>query len=182
MAEAARDTSSQQDFSLEDCIIRFKDLGERRSSYQPVDTFLPRFQRDRYSVVGRGSEGTTKGKKTAEVKDFSIVYLRVEAGKGIADHAHNTSEVFIPLSGRWTATVGDKTTTLEAWDVISVPPSEMHSLINISGETAYVMTVNSGQAGAPTYFHKDILDEVRAAGGAVKDIDYPPDAAPGTRA
>ncbi len=165
--------------SLEDHIVRFRDLGERRSAYRPLDMLLERFERERYPVVGRGAETAGKGGRTAEVEGFSIVYLRIEPGKGIGAHAHDTAEVFIPLSGRWQATVDGQEALLEAWDVISVPPNRMHGLVNIGAEVAFVLTVNAGQAGAPIYFAPALLDEVRAAGGPVRDIDYPPGASPG---
>ena len=88
------------DYELEDCIVRFKDLPQRQSTFQPLDTKVPKYARERYAVVGRGAEGSTKGKKTAEVKDFSIVYVKLDPGKAIGTHAHATPEVFLPLTGR----------------------------------------------------------------------------------
>ena len=163
---------------LEDHVVRFRDLGERRSAYRPLDMLLDRFDRERFPVVGRGAETEGKGRRTAEVESFSIVYLKVEAGNGIGAHAHDTAEVFIPLSGRWQATVDGQDTVLEAWDVISIPPNRMHGLTNIGSEAAFVLTVNAGQAGAPIYFAPDILEEIRQVGGTVRDIDYPPGAVP----
>jgi quercetin dioxygenase-like cupin family protein len=116
-------------YGLEDCIVRFKDLPNRRSTFQPLDTTVPKYERERYAVVGRGAEGTTNGKKTAEVKDFSIVYVKLEPGKAIGDHAHATSEVFLPLTGRWEVGINGETTILEPFDIISVPPNVMHSLV-----------------------------------------------------
>lgn len=174
MAESEADS----DIDIEKHIVRFRDLGARRSTYRPLDMLLARFDRERYPVVGRGAETAGKGCRTADVEAFSIVYLRVEAGKGIGAHAHDTAEVFIPLSGRWQASVDGIETELDAWDVISIPPNRMHGLTNIGTEAAFVLTVNAGQAGAPIYFAPDVLDEVRRMGGTVRDVDYPPGAAP----
>jgi quercetin dioxygenase-like cupin family protein len=161
-------------YGLEDCIVRFKDLPNRRSTFQPLDTTVPKYERERYAVVGRGAEGTTNGKKTAEVKDFSIVYVKLEPGKAIGDHAHATSEVFLPLTGRWEVGINGETTILEPFDIISVPPNVMHSLVNVGDTTAYLMSVNAGGAGAPIQWARKVLDEVRAAGGKVSEMDYPP--------
>lgn len=166
------DTSSHLD--LDDHIIRFADLGTRKSSFVPIDMFLPRFHRERYAVIGRGAEGTTKGKKTADVQGFSVVYLKIEPGKAIGSHAHDTSEVFIPLTGQWEADVEGQKTTLAPFDVISVPPKAFHGIVNIGSETALIMTINSGTAGAPIHWDPALLDEIKAAGGPVRATDYPP--------
>ena len=162
------------DYDLEDCIVRFKDLPKRRSTFQPLDTKVPKYERERYSVVGRGAEGTTKGKKTAEVKDFSIVYVKLDPGKAIGTHAHATSEVFLPLTGRWEVGINGQTTILEPFDVISVPPNVMHSLVNVGDEPAFLMAVNAGGAGAPIQWAREVLDEVRAAGNHVSEMENPP--------
>ncbi len=46
---------------LEANIIRFGDIGARKSAYRPRDMLLERFERERYSVIGRPAEGTTAG-------------------------------------------------------------------------------------------------------------------------
>ncbi len=162
------------DYSLEDCIVRFKDLPQRRSTFRPLDMKVSKYERERYSVVGRGAEGTTKGKKTAEVKDFSIVYLKLDPGKAVGEHAHATSEVFIPLTGRWEVGIGGETTILEPFDVISVPPDSMHSLVNVSDEPAFLMAVNAGGAGAPIQWAHQVLEEVRATGSEASKLEKPP--------
>ena len=167
-------TSPQSKLDLDDYIIRYKDLPERKSSFVPIDMFLPRFARERYSVIGRGAEGTTKGKKTSDVQGFSVVYLKIEPGKAIGSHAHDTSEVFIPLTGRWEADVEGQKTTLEPFDVISVPPKSFHGIVNVSSETGLIMTINSGTSGAPIHWDPKLLDEIKAAGGPVRETDYPP--------
>ena len=136
------------DYKLEDCIVRFSDLPQRRSTFRPLDMQVAKYERQRYAVVGRGAEGSSKGKKTAEVKDFSIVYLNLDPGKAVGTHAHASSEVFVPLTGRWEVGIGGETTILEPFDVISVPPGVMHSLVNVSDLPALLMAVNAGGSGA----------------------------------
>lgn len=163
------------DYSLEDCIVRFKDLPQRRSTFRPLDMQVAKYERERYSVVGRGAEGTANGKKTAEVKDFSIVYLKVDPGKAVGEHAHATSEVFIPLTGRWEVGIGGETTILEPFDVISVPPNAMHSLVNAGDAPALLMAINAGGAGAPIQWASKVLDEVRATGSTASELERPPE-------
>jgi quercetin dioxygenase-like cupin family protein len=166
--------TASADYKLEDCIVRFGDLPQRRSSFRPLDMQVGKYERERYAVVGRGAEGSSKGKKTAEVKDFSIVYLKLDPGKAVGTHAHATSEVFIPLTGRLEVGISGETTILEPFDVLSVPPNAMHSLVNVGNEPAFVMAVNAGGAGAPIQWARQVLDEVRATGSAVFETERPP--------
>ncbi len=169
-----QDVATAAGDQLEDCIVRFKDLPERRSTFQPLDMKVAKYDRERYSVVGRGAEGSSKGKKTAEVKDFSIVYLKLDPGKAVGTHAHDTPEVFIPLTGRWEVGIGGVTTILEPFDVISVPPNAMHSLVNVGSEPAFLMAVNAGGSGAPIQWARQVLDEVRATGHMAAELEKPP--------
>ena len=163
---------------IEDCIIRYEDLGSRKSSYRPIDMVLPRFDRERYSVVGRGSEGTSKAKRTGDVEAFSIVYLKIASGNGVGAHAHATPEVFIPMSGIWEVEMEGRKTNVEPWDVIAVPPGVMHGLTNVGKTDAVIMAINGGHAGVPIYFEPALLDEIKRAGGNVREVDYPPGSAP----
>jgi quercetin dioxygenase-like cupin family protein len=159
---------------LESCVIRFRNLEGRKSTFRPRDMLLPRFERDRYSVIGRPGEGSTSGTPLADVKAFSVVYLRCEPGKGLASHAHNSAEIFIVMSGKWELDVQGTKTVLEPWDVVSVTPDVLHGARNISDAPAYIMAINEGQTGAPIRLDPAILAEIRAAGHQVVDPEYPP--------
>ena len=159
---------------LEANIIRFAEIGDRKSHYRPRDMLLPRFERDRFSVIGRPGEGSTKGKALGDVKAFSIVYLRIEPGKGLASHAHASAEVFVVMSGQWEIDVEGTKTILGPMDVISVPPDLFHGARNIGTETAVMMAINEGQTGVPIRLDPAILAELATGGHVVSDPDYPP--------
>jgi quercetin dioxygenase-like cupin family protein len=163
---------------LETSIIRFDGIGARKSSYRPRDMLLPRFERDRYSVIGRPGEGSTKGTALGDVKGFSVVYLRCEPGKGLASHAHQSAEVFIVMSGQWEIDVQGTKTVLNPWDVISVTPDVFHGARNISDQPACIMAINEGHAGVPIRLDPAILAEIGAAGHIVSDPEYPPGSKP----
>ena len=163
---------------LEANIIRFGDIGDRRSHYRPRDMLLPRFERERFSVIGRPGEGSTRGKALGDVKAFSLVYLRCEPGKGLASHAHASAEVFVVMSGRWEIDVEGTKTVLHPQDVISVPPDLFHGARNIGDEPAVMLAINEGQAGVPIRLDPAILAELAAAGHVVSDPEYPPGAKP----
>jgi quercetin dioxygenase-like cupin family protein len=164
---------------LESNIIRFQDISARKSGYRPRDMLLPRFERERYSVIGRPGEGSTKGTALGNVNAFSVVYLRCEPGKGLASHAHASAEVFIVMSGQWELDVEGTKTVLNPFDVISVPPDVFHGARNISAEPALMMAINEGQSGVPIRLNPAILAEIAAAGHVVSDPEYPPGSKPG---
>ncbi len=159
--------------SLEDHVVRFSQIEGQRSHYRPVDMALERFDRVRYSIVGRPGE-VINGKETSENVPFSITMLKVEPGRGAASHAHATPEVFVILSGKWEIGGEKETCTLDPFDVISVPPGVYHSLKNVGPEVAWILAVNAGQAGAPVHFSPDVLNELRKLGARAPAVEYPP--------
>jgi quercetin dioxygenase-like cupin family protein len=161
---------------LEDCVVRFRDLAQHESPFHPFDMRLDRFDRRRYSVVGRPAEQKSATKSTHQVKEFSVVYISCEPGKGIGAHGHATAEVFIVLSGRWKVTLGaeaEREIELEPFDVISVPPDAMHGAVNVSDETAWLMAINAGHAGAPIRWAPKLVEEIRAMGKPVSESETP---------
>ena len=89
-------------------------------------------------------------------------------------HAHATPEVFFPMSARWKVLLeGGRTLELGPWDVISVPPDELHGLENISAEPAMVMAINPGEGGAPIRLAPELVAEIRAAGGDADELEVP---------
>ena len=116
-------------------LIRFKELDQHQSSFRPVDMALARFDRRRFSVIGRPSEATSDAKSLNSVEAFNMVYVQCEPGKGIGLHKHNTAEIFIPMTGMWEVGMGDEgesLVTLGPWDILNVPLNVMHSATNVS--------------------------------------------------
>lgn len=163
---------------LEANIIRFQDIGARKSGYRPRDMLLPRFERERYAVIGRPAEGTNQGTALGGVKGFSVVYLRCAPGKGLGSHAHASAEVFVVMSGQWELDVEGSKTVLNPFDVISVPPNVFHGARNIGAEPAVMMAINEGQSGTPIRLDPALLAELAAAGHVVADPEYPPGSKP----
>ncbi len=169
-------TTDKGDLNLEAHVLRFRDLAGRESSYRPIDMLLSRFERDRYSVVGRPAEQSGPRTPLAEVDAFNITYLKCAPGKGIGTHAHATPEVFIVMTGRWSVTLGvdaEQETILEPWDIISVPPNAMHGAVNISKQDGWLMTINAGQGGAKLFWSPNLIEEIRSTGVQVEDTEIP---------
>lgn len=167
-------TAAHDDAAIENLIIRYKDLDTRQSSFRPRDMLIPRFDRERFSVIGRPGEGTASDKAAGAVSAFSVVYVRCGPGKGIARHAHDSSEVFIILSGSWELSCGEMTTRIEPFDVVSVPPQAMHGLVNVSNETGVAMAINEGKTGVPIQLAPEVLAELRSMGHVLSDVEHPP--------
>jgi len=144
--------------------------------HRPMDMLLPRFERKRYSVVGRPNEQSGARTPLDEVDAFNITYLMCEPGKGLATHAHATPEVFVVMAGTWSVTVGENAgqeVILEPRDIISVPPNTMHGAVNIGEEDGWLMTINAGQGGAKLYWAANLIEEIRSTGVQVAETEIP---------
>lgn len=161
---------------IEAHVLRFRNIAERESPYRPIDMLLERFDRKRYAVIGRPTEQKGDATPLDQVEAFNITYLQVEPGKGLATHGHPTPEAFIVLAGKWKITMGmnaEQETILEPFDIISVPPNEMHGAENIGDETGWMMTINAGHGGAKLFWPPDLVEEIRATGANVSEVEIP---------
>ena len=128
---------------MEQRVARYRNLKASKQAF--VDTRIPEYERDIYNVIGRGV--TEDASLTAEITDsryFGITYVGADPGKGAALHAHETIEVFIPLTGRWAAVWGedgDKEIIVEPFDVISFPPGVYRGFRNVGDEHAMLMAI-----------------------------------------
>lgn len=124
-------------------VARFADLTPSKQAF--VDTRLPDYHRDIYNVIGRGvTEDPDLAPAITDARYFGITYVGAEPGKGAALHAHETIEVFIPLTGRWAAywgAEGDKEIEIGPHDVISFPPGVYRGFRNIGDSHAILMAI-----------------------------------------
>jgi len=135
----------------------------------PPDRMIERFQRERYSLVGRPDERPEGDQGVAIDPGFNIGYIRCEPGKGHCMHSHPAVEIFIPMSGLWEIEVGGVgTITAGPWDVVSMPGGTFHAATNIGDEVGYMMSVNNGTKTAPYTIAPEIIAEIGEAGRAGK--------------
>lgn len=124
-------------------VARLKDLKPSKQAF--VDTRLPDHFRDIYNVIGRGvTEDPDLAPAITDARYFSITYVGAEPGKGAALHAHETIEVFIPMTGKWSAywgEQGDKEIILDTFDVVSFPPGVLRGFKNVGDEPAMLMAI-----------------------------------------
>ena len=133
-----------------------------------VDTKIPGHERDIYNVIGEGvTEDPSLKPAISAVEDFNITYVGAEPGKGAALHAHTTVEVFIAMSSRWCVYWGDggeNETTLEPWDVVSVPVGVMRGFRNIGDEHGYLMALLGGTDAGRVSWAETVLDKASETG------------------
>ena len=100
----------------------------------------------------------------------SMWVYRAAPGKRAALHSHTTVEVFIPLSGEWAITWGDKgenEIVLGPWDTISIPPGVMRGFRNVSKEEAYLLALVGGQDAGRVTWPPEVLEQARHTGLAL---------------
>ena len=148
-------------------VALWKDLKPNPQMF--VDTRLPEHARDLYSVIGRGvSEDASTHPAITDSPDFNLAYIGADPGKGAALHAHETVEVFIPLTGTWAIywNEGDdqEEVILGPMDCISVPPGLMRGFRNAGDEHAYMIGIVGGSDAGHVAWPQSVLDRAAASG------------------
>lgn len=131
---------------------------------------IPGFQRDIYSIIGRGvseDAGTQPG--IVDSTGFNVAYVGAEPDNGSALHSHDEEvEVFIPISGQWAVywNEGDATeeVVLGPMDCISVPAGVMRSFKNVGDTYGYLLVIIGGTENTTVSRPQDIIDQAAAAG------------------
>jgi quercetin dioxygenase-like cupin family protein len=149
-------------------VVRFADL--KASAGAPPDAQLERFTRERFLVLGRASE-RREGEPGPDLNaGVNLAYVRCEPGKGFCSHKHPGWEIFVPMSGRWKITLEDADDVeIEAWDAMAVPGDQFHGAMNISDDSAVMMSINPGSDTARFAIAPEILAEIARAAKAASE-------------
>tara|TARA_B100001105_G_C22331050_1_gene416955 strand:+ start:300 stop:836 length:537 start_codon:yes stop_codon:yes gene_type:complete len=161
---------------IEQHLIRFGEIDQHQSNFRPIDMALSRYDRQRFSIIGRPTEAATDAKSLNRIKGFNLVYVRCEPQKGIGLHKHETPEIFIPMSGCWEIGLGDdgeSSVSLEPWDVLNVPSNLMHSATNVADEAAFLMVISTDQQGPEIFWDPKIIQEINDSGIRVPTSEIP---------
>lgn len=150
-----------------DRIAVFKD--QTASQQLLITQGIPGFQRDIYSIIGRGvSENAETQPAITDSSGFNIAYVGAEPGNGSALHTHAEIEVFIPFSGQWSVfwNEGDaeQEVIIGPMDCISVPPGVMRAFRNVGTEYGHLMAIIAGTENAAVSRPQDVVDAAAAAG------------------
>lgn len=131
---------------------------------------IPGFQRDIYSIIGRGvseDAGTQPG--IVDSTGFNVAYVGAEPDNGSAMHSHDEEvEVFIPISGRWAIywNEGEAAEEVELgpMDCISVPAGVMRSFKNVGDTYGHLLVIIGGTENTTVSRPQDVIDQAAAAG------------------
>jgi oxalate decarboxylase/phosphoglucose isomerase-like protein (cupin superfamily) len=153
-------------------VVRFDEL--QPLTKNPADTFLPRYRRERFSVVGRADERRAGEPGISIDATVNFGFIRCAPGTGNCSHKHPNWEIFIPMSGRWRLVLeggpleGRGELFLEAWDLILVPPDTFHEATNVGVAEACMLSLNPGKKGAAYTLHPDVIEELRSLGPEIE--------------
>jgi quercetin dioxygenase-like cupin family protein len=155
-------------------VARFKALRPFPRAF--LDTVVPEFKRDIFSVIGAGVlEDSEMAPRINEEHCFSIGLIRMEPGQGAGLHAHTTEEVFIPLNGKCTIIWGDNAENeieLEQWDTCSVPIGVMRGFRNDDDHTVVVIAINGGHDSGRLTWHPQLKERAKQYGGELSEAGY----------
>lgn len=155
-------------------VARFKGLKPWPEAF--VDTVVPEFKRDIFSVIGAGVlEDPDMAPKIGDAHPFSIGLIRMEPGQGAGLHAHTTEEVFIPLNGKCTIIWGDKGENeieLEQWDTCSVPIGVMRGFRNDDDHTVVVVAINGGDDSGRLTWHPELIERAKQHGAELDETGF----------
>ena len=137
---------------MRNCVAR---LGEMKSSDKAyVDVLLPDHEREIFNVIGPGvtenPDDPNLQPALPGVEGFHLGYIRNKPGKRGALHSHDTTEVFIPMSGKWLIIWGDEEEhqlELGVGDVIAIPPGVFRCFKNVGEQEAMMIGMLSSTAG-----------------------------------
>jgi quercetin dioxygenase-like cupin family protein len=139
MATAPITDANPSIVEMEARVARFRAL-KTTSDY--VDSQIPGCERDTLRVLGHQPDAPLAA------EGFHMSIVRCEPGKAAPLHNHLTQEVFVALNGQWEVCwgpTGERSVVLEQWDTISIPPGVSRGFKNVSGETAFLLGMASGQ-------------------------------------
>ncbi|WP_078427688.1 cupin domain-containing protein [Alkalihalobacterium alkalinitrilicum] len=66
----------------------------------------------------------------------TVVYFEVEAGNELGEHSESSEEILFVLSGNAEVMIGNDRCTITVGDLVVIPPSVPHYIINKGDETA----------------------------------------------
>ena len=151
---------------MEARIARFGKMKPNKMAF--LDTRLPNHLRDIFNIIGSGvNENMDTMPAISSVNGFTVTYNGCDSGKGAALHSHETCEVFIPLTGKWSVywgQGGEHEAILDPFDVISLPTGILRGFKNVSDEYSILMAIIEGNNPGKVGWHSDVIESARATG------------------
>ncbi len=143
---------------MEARVARFASL---RPTNDYADAAIPGCERTTYRVIGDPAHAPLAA------GDFHLNIVHCDAGKAAPLHNHLTQEVFIALSGSWEVfwgPEGARSTRLERWDTISIPPGVSRGFRNVGDGAAHLLGIAGGHDPGQINWPDGVRDAARAVG------------------
>ena len=169
---------SSQSYSVEEMletrVARRADLKAYPESF--VDTVIPRYKRDLYSIIGQSVfEDPDMRPAIGVPHPFSLSLIEMEAGQGAGLHSHTTEEVFMPIDGRLAVFWGDEgenEVVLGPFDTVTVPIGVMRGFRNADDKRIRVIAIVGGDDGGRLTWHEGLIAEAEEYGGKLSNSGY----------
>jgi mannose-6-phosphate isomerase-like protein (cupin superfamily) len=133
-----------------------------------VDTYIPGHERTLYSVIGAGvTDDPSFVPAIAAAENFHVDYIVAPPGCGAALHCHDSEEVFVAISGRWSITWGDAgehEILLNERDVISVPPLVHRGFRNLGDRDHVLLSILGGKHPGRVKWAERVAEQAKARG------------------
>lgn len=133
---------------MEARVVRYRDLKPCYNAF--IDTRSPGSEaKENFCVIGPGvAENPLQHVHIREPHGFNIGGARQPPNCVNSQHSHDTAEVFVVHSGRWSFNIGergeDAKVLLGPGDVISLPTQMFRGFTNIGEEIGYLFAVLGG--------------------------------------
>jgi uncharacterized RmlC-like cupin family protein len=164
------ETRSARDVSVEEMTRRVARFASLKPTPTPfVDSQIEGALREIYLVIGKGVvEHEALRSAIPDAEDFNVTIVKAPPGNGASLHAHATSEVFVPLTGKWsifwTNEKGQDEIVIEPFDVFSCPVGVMRGFRNESNEDAWLLAITGGDDSGRVYWHPEVIEKAAAHG------------------
>ena len=153
---------------MEARIVRYRDLKPCYNAF--IDTRSPGSEaKENFCVIGPGvAENPLQHVHIREPHGFNIGGARQPPRCVNSQHSHDTAEVFVVHSGRWSFNIGengdDAKVQLGPGDVISLPTQMFRGFTNIGDDVGYLFAVLGGDDPGRVLWAPYVFDMARDFG------------------
>ncbi len=147
-------------------VVRFNELAPSTQGF--IDSRIEGYERKIFTALGPGvTDSSDASSAIAEAYGFNLSFVECDHGKGPVLHRHPTSEVFVPMTGRWRFVYNDDESgavEVGPGDVLSVPVGVMRRFVNLSDDPSLVFVVIGGNDPGTIEFPDEIIEQARETG------------------
>jgi len=141
-----------------------------------LDSTLPGGGAELAAVVGYGmTEDRGQRPRVPDPHGHNIAWLRAEPGRGMLAHRHDQTQVVMVKDGEWDVRLNrddERSVRLGPWDMLSVPPQAWRSFRNVSGDTASMVVINSGDGRVRLRWEDTVVKAAADVGVAIDHNGY----------